>query len=307
MSKRAPLFRPVASLTALFVLTAGPACGQIVESPAGHSNPTAGWHIYIHESDEGPPSEVSRWTEDDIARFVWRTGVTEPIPGARPGENGYRDPDDDRQAISEQEYVGTLVQMSNAQLQFFYHYRDLREQRTQLFRTNNSAEAFQNWILSLSDEDFQLWNRYTSERVFNQRLRDRLLQQRANGQGDNFVENPQGGDGSGGGSGEGSGSGEAEGLAAFSEAMLELLDQFDDFQISDVADSRITTNGWVSVQLEPIYRNYQLGQYGLTWMSLDLFPPGPSSVGNSLNMTINGMPSAVGWSLDLYPPALCGH
>jgi hypothetical protein len=64
---------------------------------------------------------------------------------------------------------------------------------------------------------------------------------------------------------------------------------------------------FASLQFEAIYRNYDPLGHGLPWISLDLYPPGPSLAGQSPDLHPAGMPRAVGWSLDLFPPALCGH
>ena len=69
----------------------------------------------------------------------------------------------------------------------------------------------------------------------------------------------------------------------------------------EISDSVVSSNGFRSAQILPIYRGYELDKYGTTWRSLNLFANGPSSIGNSLNTTIVGMPSAVGRSLDLHP------
>ena len=84
------------------------------------------------------------------------------------------------------------------------------------------------------------------------------------------------------------------------EAELAGLD-LGPLQADDFVDTQVSTNGWVSVQLLPIYEGYVIGQHGLTWTSLDLFPRGPSSVGSAGPTYAEG-PSSVGWSLDLFPP-----
>jgi len=80
-----------------------------------------------------------------------------------------------------------------------------------------------------------------------------------------------------------------------------LVSQMELSMAAPPADSVISSNGFRSAQIVPIYAGYRLDQYGITWRSLNLFANGPSSVGSSLNTTIFGMPSAVGHSLDLHP------
>jgi hypothetical protein len=56
-------------------------------------------------------------------------------------------------------------------------------------------------------------------------------------------------------------------------------------------------------ELLPIYAGYDPWASGTVMRSLDLFPPGPSSVGWSLDLYPPTGMSSVGWSLDLFPPS----
>lgn len=70
------------------------------------------------------------------------------------------------------------------------------------------------------------------------------------------------------------------------------------FQVGDVP-----TGQTMSVaELLPIYAGYDPFASGTVMRSLDLFPPGPSSVGWSLDLYPPTGVSSVGWSLDLFPP-----
>ena len=238
----------------------------MLDSPVGGESgyTTPGW-VVIWEDDATNP--IASWTENDIAEFVRRSDSRNPEGGM--GENAY---------------YSTILAMSPAQSAIFYRLRDLNHERAGLGSTRIArgglVTPFEDWLYGLSDADFALWNRHSSAPAYNDSLRRQTIARRGlRGGGDD-----QGGEGGDAG-----------------QAATEITELYDDFVPTDATDTRISANGWVSVQLEPIYRNYELGRYGLTWQSLDLFPAGPSSVGNSPNLTINGMPSALGNSLDLYP------
>ncbi|MFZ1625699.1 MAG: hypothetical protein WAU48_13085 [Gammaproteobacteria bacterium] len=70
------------------------------------------------------------------------------------------------------------------------------------------------------------------------------------------------------------------------------------FQIGNVPSGQTMT----VAELLPIYAGYDPWRVGTVMRSLDLFPPGPSSVGWSLDLYPPTGVSSVGSSLDLYPP-----